>query len=139
MKLSTKSRYGVRMMLELARHYDDGPLQLRKIADRQKISVKYLEQIIIPLKKAKFVSSIRGPKGGHMLAKSPGELTIGQIVEVLEGSMCFSACALDDKVCQRSSECSIRSLWVEATKLVYEKLNSVSLLELVGSGKSRLC
>ena len=139
MKLSTRSRYGVRMMLDLARHYAEGPIQLRKIAERQKISVKYLEQIIIPLKKARFVSSIRGPKGGHMLAVSPRELTIGQIVEVLEGAMCFSACALDDKACQMSSKCSIRALWVEATKLVYEKLNSVSLLELVGSDDDRLC
>ena len=85
MKLSTRSRYGTRMMLDLAQRYDDGPVQIGDIAKRQDISVKYLEQLIIPLKKAKYVTSVRGPKGGHMLAKSPEKITVGEIVELLEG------------------------------------------------------
>ena len=72
MKLSTRSRYGTRLMLELAEHYQKGPLHLSTIALQQGISVKYLEQIIIPLKKANYIQSVRGPKGGHILAKPPG-------------------------------------------------------------------
>ena len=87
MKLSTRSRYGTRMMLDLAQHYKDGPVQIGQIAKRQDISVKYLEQLIIPLKKVNFIKSTRGPKGGHMLAKSPKEITIGQIDEVLKDMM----------------------------------------------------
>ena len=71
MKLSTKSRYGTRLMLDMAQHYQDGPIHLANVAKRQGISVKYLEQIIIPLKKANYILSVRGPKGGHTLASSP--------------------------------------------------------------------
>ena len=72
MKLSAKSRYGTRLMLDMAQHYQDGPIHLANVAKRQGISVKYLEQIIIPLKKANYIQSVRGPKGGHILAKPPG-------------------------------------------------------------------
>ena len=92
MKLSTRSRYGTRMMLDLAQRYNRGPVQIGQIAKRQDISVKYLEQLVIPLKKAKFIESVRGPKGGHMLAKGPREITVGQVVEVLEGDMHLSVC-----------------------------------------------
>ena len=84
MKLSTRSRYGTRLMLDLAEHYLKGPIHLKAIALQQGISVKYLEQIIIPLKKAKYIQSVRGPKGGHILAKPPSEISIGEIVALLE-------------------------------------------------------
>ena len=84
MKLSTKSRYGTRLMLELAEHFHDGPVNLSTVARHQGISVKYLEQIIIPLKRANYVKSVRGPKGGHSLAKPPEAITIGEIVALLE-------------------------------------------------------
>ena len=79
MKLSTKSRYGTRMILDLAQHHGQGAIQLGEIAKRQKISLKYLEQIIRPLKKAGFVKSFRGAKGGHILNKPPGEVTVAAI------------------------------------------------------------
>ena len=82
MKLSTRSRYGTRMILEMARHYNKGPLQLGEIAKRQDISLKYLEQIIRPLKKAEYISSVRGPKGGHMLTRAPENITVGEVVAV---------------------------------------------------------
>jgi len=135
MKLSTRSRYGTRMMLDLAQHYKEGPVQIGQIAKRQDISVKYLEQLIIPLKKANFIKSTRGPKGGHMLAKSPKEITIGQIVEVLEGGVDLTVCVGDTDVCERSAECLIRDTWREATKAMYEKLNSVSLSKIIKSQK----
>jgi len=135
MKLSTRSRYGTRMMLDLAQHYKEGPVQIGQIAKRQDISVKYLEQLIIPLKKANFIKSTRGPKGGHMLAKSPKEITIGQIVEILEGGIDLTVCVGDTDVCERSAECLIRDTWREATKAMYEKLNSVSLSKIIKSQK----
>ena len=84
MKLSTKSRYGTRMMMELEQRFNGNPVQMGEIAQKQGISVKYLEQIIIPLKKAGFITSVRGPKGGHLLAKPPDEITVGEIIKVLE-------------------------------------------------------
>ncbi len=92
MKLSTRSRYGTRMMLDLAQHYDEGPVQIGNVSKRENISVKYLEQLIIPLKKANFIKSVRGPKGGHMLAKPPEAITVGEIVRVLEGGINLSSC-----------------------------------------------
>jgi Rrf2 family protein len=130
MKLSTRSRYGTRMMLDLAEHYDDGPIQIGDISKRQDISVKYLEQVIIPLKTGNYINSVRGPKGGHMLAKSPEEITIGEIVNVLEGGIDLTGCVGNPDECQRSSGCPTRSVWEEATKAMYDKLNSITLREL---------
>lgn len=135
MKLSTRSRYGTRMMLDMAQHYNEGPIQLGDIARRQDISVKYLEQLIIPLKKANYVKSVRGPKGGHMLAKSPEEITVGEIVNLLEGGINIIDCIENPDICTRSSSCLTRGVWAEATKAVYNKLNSVTLSKLVKMGK----
>lgn len=137
MKLSTRSRYGTRMMLDLAQHYKEGPVQIGEIAKRQEVSVKYLEQLIIPLKKANLIKSIRGPKGGHMLAKSPKEITVGQIVKVLEGGIDLSNCIEDADVCERSSDCLTRGIWEEATKAMYDKLNSIPLSKAIKKRKRR--
>ncbi len=131
MKLSTKSRYGTRLMAELANHYKKGPVSVGEISRRQDISVKYLEQLIIPLKKAGLIKSTRGPKGGYSLTKSPDEITIGEIVEILEGGVEFSKCLRDPGRCERTKSCATRRVWEEATEAVYEKLNSVTLSALV--------
>ena len=136
MKLSTRSRYGTRMMLDLAQHYDEGPVQIRNVSKRENISVKYLEQLIIPLKKANFIKSVRGPKGGHMLAKPPEAITIGEIVRVLEGGINLSSCIENPEVCDRTSDCLTRDLWEEATKAMYEKLNSATLSKMINEGSS---
>lgn len=135
MKLSTRSRYGTRMMLDLAQRYKEGPVQIGQIAKRQDISVKYLEQLVIPLKKANFIKSVRGPKGGHMLAKGPKEITVGQVVEVLEGGMHLSVCLGDGELCERSADCMIRDTWDEATKAMFDKLNSITLAKIIKSKK----
>ena len=135
MKLSTRSRYGTRMMLDMAQHYDEGPIQIGEMAKRQEISVKYLEQLIIPLKKANYVKSVRGPKGGHMLAKLPQEITVGEIVKVLEGGIALSDCIENPHTCNKSSSCLTRRLWGEATQAMYDKLNSVTLSEMIKEGK----
>ena len=131
MKLSTRSRYGTRMMLDLAQRYDQGPVQMGEISRRENISVKYLEQLIIPLKKAHFIKSVRGPKGGHMLAKPPEEITVGDIVRILEGGITLSSCIEDPDVCDRTTKCLVRGVWEETTKVMYDKLNSATLSKMI--------
>jgi len=139
MKFSTRSRYGTRMMIDLAQHYDKGPEQAGEIARRQGISVKYFEQLIIPLKRADFIKSVRGPKGGHMLAKPPGEITIGEIVNVLEGGLGLVGCIDNPDECKRSDNCLTKEIWEETTKAMSDKLNSMSLsMFVVDLGKCPL-
>jgi Rrf2 family iron-sulfur cluster assembly transcriptional regulator len=131
MKLSTRTRYGTRLMVDLAQHYDQGRVQIGNIARRQDISIKYLEQIIIPLKKANLIKSVRGPKGGHMLTKSPDNIRIGEVVEILENGKNISHCVKDPQKCDRYSECKVRDIWEMASDAMYEKLNSLRLSELI--------
>ena len=131
MKLSTRGRYGTRLMVDLARHYAQGPVPLGEIAKRQDLSVKYLEQLIIPLKKADLIKSVRGPKGGHKLAKPPGEVTVGEIVRILEGGIDLSDCISDPKICQNTESCVTRSLWQEATDAMYDKLDSTTFADMI--------
>ncbi|MBW1734971.1 MAG: Rrf2 family transcriptional regulator [Deltaproteobacteria bacterium] len=131
MKLSTRSRYGTRMMLDLARHYDGGPVQIGDVSRREGISVKYLEQIIIPLKKANFIRSVRGPKGGHMLARPPEEITVGGVVRVLEGEINLTSCIENPEVCERIGRCPTRGIWKEASRAMHDKLNSITLSAMI--------
>jgi len=119
------------MMLDLSQHYDEGPVQIGKISKRQDISVKYLEQLIIPLKKADFIKSVRGPKGGHMLARPPGEITVGEIVKVLEGGIDLSGCIENPEECNRSDTCLTRGIWEEASKAMEDKLNAITLSKMI--------
>ena len=131
MKLSTRSRYGTRLMLDMAQHYREGPLQLGDIAKRQEVSLKYLEQIIIPLKKAHYIESVRGRKGGHILAKPPEEITVGEIVALLEEGSGLVKCAKDPTVCERADGCPTRLLWKEAYEAMSDRLEAVTLADLV--------
>jgi Rrf2 family protein len=132
MKLSTRSRYGTRLMVDLARHYEQGPVQVRDMATRQAISVKYIEQLIIPLKKAGFITSVRGPKGGHLLSKPPASITAGEIVRVLEKEIGLVQCLEFPEICGRIEGCPTRALWKRATRAFYDQLDDVTLAELVG-------
>lgn len=131
MKLSTKTRYGTRLILDLARHYGQTPVSIGDISKRQDISVKYLEQIVRPLKKASLVVSTRGPKGGHSIAKAPSKITLGEIVRVLQSSDVLAECVSQPDKCDRSSECCVRIAWREATDALYEKLDSITLTDLL--------
>ncbi|MDY6951647.1 MAG: Rrf2 family transcriptional regulator [Thermodesulfobacteriota bacterium] len=137
MKLSTRSRYGTRMMLDLARHYGERPVQISDIARRQGISVKYLEQLIIPLKKAEYIRSVRGPKGGHMLAKPPDDVTVGEIVRLLEGGISLSDCIDNPDLCDRSETCVTRDIWEVATTAMYDKLDAITLTDLLKKEEKR--
>lgn len=130
MKLSTKSRYGARILVELANQYNKGPMQVSVISRLQNIPVKYLEQIVRPLKKANFVTSIRGAKGGHMLAKNPEEITLGMIVRLFETQSELVECISCPEKCLMSRDCTIRIAWQEATDALYEKLDSITIADL---------
>ncbi|MGB8991098.1 MAG: Rrf2 family transcriptional regulator [Desulfobaccales bacterium] len=136
MKLSTRSRYGTRLMLDMAQHYREGPIQLGDIAKRQDVSVKYLEQIIIPLKKAHYIESVRGRKGGHVLTKPPEEITVGEIVALLEERTSLVECAEDATVCERADICPTRLLWKEASEAMFDRLEALTLADLVERGKA---
>ncbi len=131
MRLSTRSRYGTRMMLDLAQHYDKGPVRIAEIAKRQDMPVKYLEQLIIPLKQGNFIQSVRGPKGGHLLARPPDEITVGQIVKALESGIELVGCIENPGECERAGRCLTRGIWEDASKAMYDKLNSMTLSRML--------
>jgi Rrf2 family iron-sulfur cluster assembly transcriptional regulator len=137
MKLSTRSRYGTRLLVHLARHQNQGPVQIGDIAKRENISVKYLEQIIQPLKKSRLVTSMRGPKGGHLLAQKPENITLGQVVRLFEGHTDLVECVSHPEKCNRADDCRIRLAWQEATQSLFERLDSITIAELIAKYPSR--
>ncbi len=135
MKLSTRSRYGTRLILDMAQHQRETPIQLGEIARRQNISLKYLEQIIRPLKRAQYIKSFRGSKGGHMLNKPPEQITVGEVVALLEGGSVLTHCSKNPKICSRSERCPTRYLWKEASDALFARLNHITFADLLASGK----
>jgi Rrf2 family transcriptional regulator, cysteine metabolism repressor len=127
MKLSTKGRYGVRLMLDLATHYGKGPVTLKDVSKRQGISEKYLWHLIPPLKNAGLITSSRGAHGGYVLSKSPKDINLREIVSCLEGQMCLSECTGNPVLCKRSDMCVVREIWAEATAKMLETLASFTL------------
>jgi len=119
------------MLVDLARRYEQGPISVSEISGRQDISVKYLEQLSRPLQKADLVNSVRGSKGGHMLAKRPGEITMGEIVRLFEGQVDLVKCISLPENCQMSEECRVRLAWQEATHAMFEKLDAITIADLV--------
>ena len=134
MRLSTRGRYGTRLMVDLALHYAQGPVPLGEIAKRQGLSAKYLEQLIILLKKAGLIRSVRGRRGGYMLARKPAKISVGEIVEVLEGSLAVVDCVTDSDSCDRSPECRTRDIWVDMTDVIQKQLYSVNLQQVLNCG-----
>ena len=131
MKLSTRTRYGIRAILELAEYYGNGPLQLRVIAHDQGVSVKYLEQLMAMLKAAGIVRSIRGSKGGYILAKQPGQVKVSECFQCLEGSVITTECVKDESFCERTNDCIARQVWTEVQNAVMGVLESMTLQDLV--------
>lgn len=133
MKLSTKGRYGVRAMFELALHYPKAPIPLKDIAMNQDISEKYLEQIFSALRKMGLVKSIRGMQGGYELTSSPQDITVGQILRVLEGDLAPVDCILDESVgkCDRYDSCVTKYIWKRIGESINDIVDSISLQDLV--------
>ncbi|MDT8299865.1 MAG: Rrf2 family transcriptional regulator [Sedimentisphaerales bacterium] len=136
MKLSTRTRYGIRAILELAQNYGNGPLQLRIIARDQGVSIKYLEQLMAMLKAAGIVRSVRGSKGGYILAKSPGQVKVSECFQCLEGSVITTECVEDESFCERTSDCIARQVWTEVQEAVMGVLQSMTLQNLVDRAKN---
>lgn len=137
MKLSTKGRYGVRLMLDLATHYGERPVLLREISQREDISEKYLWHLINPLKSAGLINSTRGSHGGYELAKAPSEITVKDIFEVVEGPICLVDCVEKPSACNRSDFCITRDLWEEASRAFAETLAKTTLDSLVARQKDK--
>ena len=131
MRFSTRSRYGTRLMIELAKKYENGPVELRKIAEIQGISEKYLGQIIIKLKAKKLVSSYRGAHGGYYLLKPPKDITLLEIVECLEAHDLISDCIKNMNSCKRSEDCFARDVWKGLNFKIEEYLENVTLQDLL--------
>ncbi len=138
MKLSTRTRYGVRAILELAENHGAGPLRVKTIAQRQDISVKYLEQLMAILKSAALVRSIRGAKGGYLLAKAPNQIKLSDVFYALEGPSAISLECLEDKsYCARVADCAARQLWAQLQQAIETVLQSMTLQDLVGITKDK--
>ncbi len=131
MRLSTRGRYGVRLMLDLAAHAGNGPVTMKDIAARQEISEKYLSNLIPALKNAGLVHSVRGSRGGFILARSPREITMKDILLVLEGPMCLVQCTEEPQVCHRSDTCAVRDIWSEVTARMLAPLESFTLASMM--------
>jgi Rrf2 family cysteine metabolism transcriptional repressor len=137
MKISTKIRYGTRAMLELASHYGEGPIELKEIAKRENISLKYLEQVIIPLRTAGLIKSVRGSKGGYSLAKHPSEICLNDLVEILEGPLNLIECLNNPKVCQRIPSCVTRDIWREVSEAISGIFHSITLEDMVNRRREK--
>lgn len=132
MKISTKGRYALRLMIDLATNDTGSPVSIKDVAKRQGISDKYLEQIISVLNKAGYVKSIRGPQGGYVLKKAPKDYTVGMILRLTEGSLAPVACVEDDATdCERQSGCVTYILWKKISNAVSEVVDNVTLKDLV--------
>jgi Rrf2 family protein len=133
MKLSTKSRYGVRALFDIAYHSEGLPTQIKEISRRQGITPRYLEQIFQKLKRAGIVKSIRGPKGGYYLSRKPEGIVLSEVIRAMDESIEPIFCARSPKGrkrCRRESRCVAQAIWKEAGQRLVDYLNSVSLAEM---------
>ena len=132
MKISTKGRYALRMLIDLSEHRYDGFVSLKDIAERQNISKKYLEQIVTLLNGADMLRTNRGYQGGYMLAKAPDQYTVGQILRLTEGGLSSVACLVDDpNQCERSSHCMTLPVWKGLDNVINEYLDSITLQDII--------
>lgn len=133
MKISTRGRYALRLMLDLAVYNTGEPISLKDVARRQQISEKYLEQIISLLNKAGFVRSVRGAQGGYMLKKDPAEYTVGMILRLTEGDLAPVSCVGSDSVaCERRQECVTVRIWEQMNDAVNQVVDGITLADMVG-------
>ncbi|WP_027307990.1 Rrf2 family transcriptional regulator [Caloramator sp. ALD01] len=136
MKLSTRGRYGVKAMFELALNYGSEPLSIKTISEKQNISEYYLEQLFGSLRKAGLIKSIRGAQGGYVLSRPPSEITVGDILDVLEGPIEISECIDDEDNCSRIEYCATRLLWIKIRDSVNQVTHSITLEDMVNDYKS---
>ena len=138
MKVSTKGRYALRLMLDLAVNQTGEPVSLKDISKRQGISDKYLEQIISVLNKAGYVKSVRGPQGGYSLTKQPEEYTVGMILRLTEGSLAPVACVEEEGACEKVSSCATILVWKRINEAINDVVDHMTLADLVDTEKQHI-
>ena len=132
MKISTKGRYALRILIDLASNHEDGYISLKDIAERQDISKKYLEQIVPMLNKSGILRTNRGNKGGYMLAKAPNELTVGDVLRATEGNLAPVSCLeYEPNTCPRREDCATLYIWEGLYKAVNEYLDSITIQDII--------
>ncbi|MGN1124109.1 MAG: RrF2 family transcriptional regulator [Eubacterium sp.] len=137
MKISTKGRYALRLMLDLAEHREEGFVALKDIAKRQDISKKYLEQIVPLLNKSGVLRTTRGYQGGYMLAKAPDQYTVGDILRITEGSLAPVSCLEDEEnLCPRAEDCITLGVWKGLNRVINEYLDSITLQTILDQNQS---
>ena len=138
MKISTKGRYAMRMLIDLAEHENDGFIALKDIASRQKISKKYLEQIVPILNKTNILQTNRGFQGGYKLAQSPDKYTIGMILRLTEGSLSPVPCIDQEPIqCERCNECATLPIWKGLFKVINDYLDNITLQDVLDQQRER--
>jgi Rrf2 family protein len=126
----------MRAIIELAQHEDKRPLQLKTIAERQDISVKYLEQLMSLLRSAGFVRSVRGSKGGYTLGRPADQITLSEIFRCLEGAVTTAECVDEESYCARSADCAARDVWIRVEKAIQDVLGSIRLSDLIRKSRN---
>jgi Rrf2 family cysteine metabolism transcriptional repressor len=135
MKLSTRTRYAMRAIMQLADNFGKGPLQTRVIAQQQDISVKYLEQLMAALKSAGLVTSQRGAKGGYVLASRPDKIKLSDVFDVFEGPVVTVECVSNENYCTKAADCIARQVWCEVQQTVKNVLQSITLQDALDRAK----
>jgi len=138
MKMSTRGRYGLRAMLELARRFGESPVLMSHLAESEGLSRKYLHALLTALKSAGMVRSIRGAGGGFVLARPPSEIRINDILHAVEGPLCLVECVEDKRVCDKSNRCTARRVWQELSGVIEDLLANVTLDDLITANGARL-
>lgn len=131
MKISTRTRYGLRLMVRLALNYGKGPVDIRYISEKEGISLKYLGQIAISLKAAGLIRTVRGFKGGNLLSKEPSQYSLLEIIEAIEGQISLIECVTEQGSCSRENKCLTRTIWADLNDTVRSKLREKSLGDLL--------
>ena len=131
---STRGEYGVRLMVELARHYGSGPVSLTEMADHENLPRPYLEQLVVSLREAGLVNSTRGARGGYQLSREPKDIRMGEVLRALEGPLAPMICASEDathaSMCERSGFCNVNHLWMTVRNAISTALDSITLADL---------
>ena len=137
MKISTKGRYALQMLLDLAEHKNERFIALKEIAERQNISKQYLEQIILMMNNSNLLRANRGKQGGYMLAKEPSDITVGHILRITEGNLSSIACLeSNNNQCEKADTCKTLFIWKELNKIITDYLDSVTLQDILNKSQN---
>ncbi|MBW1972212.1 MAG: hypothetical protein DRG20_04815 [Deltaproteobacteria bacterium] len=138
MQISTRTRYGLRALLDISLHSSNRPVLLKEIVERQSVSKAYLEQLILSLQSAGLIRSIRGKKGGFLLAKPPTEIKMSEVIKTLERSFSFVECVDHQNICPRNDHCVAQMLWRRVTNLIRKELENITLDDLIRWEKEKI-